>query len=521
MKPRKFKLSGMVALIALWTFAGALSGCSDSEPMKSVDLRFRVEEEDLAVRAYANPEPIVIQVKSTDPWKVFGENAEAGWYTISPASGEAGETYDVTITFQENTGLDDREDTITIQSDYWIGKQFLIKQKGTAFLTAEDVSVSKDGGTGRIAVQSNQKWSAAVTEGEEWLSIASGKSGERSGEILLEITPNTGEQRVGDITIYDRYERPEWIAHCTEAGVVLTPATPDPLEWAPEYSYPWFMVLDKAQTLNVDVESNTRWTAEKENPKDDWFDITSGAVAEGDGAVAISVTENTTSSVRVGVVRLSTVAEAGATPVVKTIEFRQANSQTPVVMGENIITADNMELARDQQPGRYDFDIAAGSIRRRTDVGATANGVSFDWAGAQEGQTTPGRASWWFNAFDTGDATQVLSWVATFAYSNRVNRWTGSARQAIKIADPHTISLAFYEYKAEDGISYLYVEWYLDGKFLASDITNDGTGWMMYYDNIVASGGARLYTRLGGFTITKWQYTPAIDWGEYVPPKVQ
>ena len=75
--------------------------------------------------------------------------------------------------------MDDRTDTVTIKSDYWIGKEVSIIQKGIAYLTlenADDLLLEKEETTCSFNVKSNQIWSAAVTEGDEWLSIQSGEN---------------------------------------------------------------------------------------------------------------------------------------------------------------------------------------------------------------------------------------------------------------------------------------------------------------------------------------------------------
>ena len=115
----------------------ALFSCSDEkEQMKWVDLRYRVEDSYLLEAS--NPETISFLVKSTDPWMVYGT---ADWYTITPPSGEGDmeNTTTVTIVCEENTDLDDRTDTVKIQTDYWIGKEFTITQKGIAYLEYEPV----------------------------------------------------------------------------------------------------------------------------------------------------------------------------------------------------------------------------------------------------------------------------------------------------------------------------------------------------------------------------------------------
>ena len=117
---RKSIITG-ISLATLLPAFSLLQGCDDSEAEKWVDLRYRVEDSYLVEAK--NPEPVSFQVKSTDPWEVFGKY---DWYTISPSTGEAGETYTVTVTCKENTELDDRIDTLNIKSDYWTGKRFVL-----------------------------------------------------------------------------------------------------------------------------------------------------------------------------------------------------------------------------------------------------------------------------------------------------------------------------------------------------------------------------------------------------------
>ena len=118
------------------------------------------------------------------------------------------ELYDVQITYTPNTSLDDRTDTVTIKSDYWIGKEVSIIQKGIAYLTlenADDLLLEKEETTYSFNVKSNQNWSAAVTEGDEWLSIQSGENGTLDGMVTLKALENKGEQRSGIVVIYDRH----------------------------------------------------------------------------------------------------------------------------------------------------------------------------------------------------------------------------------------------------------------------------------------------------------------------------
>src|SRR5690606_23314496 len=105
MKPfkHKYKIIHFYLLMLLFTTL-ILNSCNEeAEAMKWVDLRYRVEDSYLLEAK--EPALVTFQVKSTDPWEVFGKE---DWYSISPNKGEAGETYTVTVTANENSNLDDR-----------------------------------------------------------------------------------------------------------------------------------------------------------------------------------------------------------------------------------------------------------------------------------------------------------------------------------------------------------------------------------------------------------------------------
>ena len=155
MRPDKkrydFAVRGILRVLPALLCPFLLLSCSEKEPMKWVDLRFLAE--DRYELTASDPEPIVLQVKSTDPWTVYGQHQD--WCAISPAEGGPDELFEVTVTYTDNTGLDDRIDTLIIQSDYWIGKWVEVFQHGTAYLdfeNAEDIMLPQTGGAGSYLI---------------------------------------------------------------------------------------------------------------------------------------------------------------------------------------------------------------------------------------------------------------------------------------------------------------------------------------------------------------------------------
>ena len=472
-----------ISCFTLLAASTVLQGCKEDEAMKWVDLRYRVEDSYLVEAK--NPETISFKVKSTDPWIVFGKS---DWYTISPDKGDPEETYTVTIICKENTNLDDRIDTLSIKSDYWIGKRFTVVQKGIAFLNVEntDFLLSKDADQATFKVLSNQKWTAKVTDGENWLSVASGTSGEMNGEVVVKSTPNTGELRTGKITIYDRHGVARQIVDCVQDGVMLTPATPE--------NSKWFVTYEQAQTLKIPVEANSEWIALKENEEDDWFTIRKTSF-NGSDELLIDLSEHKGAQVRTGVVILTSKAEEGATPVVKQVKFKQANPQIPVVTEVNQTINGSYYGAKKLTPGHY--NIYVGSIT------ATEFKMFVLWGDYE--------LRYWILNGVTDLSTRP--WCAD-VFSGRAD-----CTKAVDTTKPNVLSIDISESVDVKGQSWIYTEWGLNSNSIVSAIS-DGFDNSGYSDTwkapwSVAKDGGTLYINTNGpAQLIKYEFIAPLVWGD-------
>ncbi len=140
-------------------------------------------------------------------WEIIG-TAKSPWYQITPSSGEAATLYRVGIVPDDNTVLDDRVDTLTLISEGWEGKTFVIFQKGTAYLSASAANPTLAEYVGdhiSIDVSSNQDWSAVVEEGIDWMAIDGSSSGNGDGTIsLVSLKDNGSLRKSGQVFVYDR-----------------------------------------------------------------------------------------------------------------------------------------------------------------------------------------------------------------------------------------------------------------------------------------------------------------------------
>lgn len=503
----------VISLSAISIMAAAFVGCDDEQAEKWVDLRYRVEDAYLVEAK--DPKPITFQVKSTDKWEVFGKY---DWHTITPNSGEPGEAYDVTVQCKENTDLDDRIDTISIKSDYWTGKTFVLTQKGIAYLDFEvdygdkldeygnpikdehgnpikRDNISEFGGTAAIKVLANQKWTAKVTEGDAWLSIEGSSEGELDGAITVNATPNAGEMRTGKVTLYDRHSKPVQVVECVQGGKQLDPEIPE--------NGAWFQLYEEAQQLTIHVESNAEWTVRKENEADEtWYDFAKTEFSGSDDIV-VNLTENEGSRVRTGVIILSTKAEAGATPVVKYVKFKQANPKIPVVteLNKTLAAGESYYGPGSLMPGRYNFYI-------NPFAGADIN-LFFMWNGS-----TPYAELRWHVI---GGKTKL----STTPWSSNVHN--DMASNTVDATQANVLSWDIQKYVDENDPTkvWIYTEWILNNEIIAkciSDGFTDGTQssdtWKVPFDQISAGGNFMLRAVGSSVTISKYEYVAPLEWGD-------
>lgn len=336
----------------------ALQGCQKKAegPVKTVDLRYRANDSyDLPA---SGAQSFTILVVSSDPWTVT--SAHPDWCIISEEEGEAsdpelvhvGKATPTTIRVQyyDNTFLDDREDKITIQSDYWVGKVITVTQKGIAFLTIPeadlDLSVVKAGGDYFIHINSNQDWSARVTDGD-WISITDGATGNGVGTITVSAQDNVAELRYAEVTVYDRHGVATAKILFTQDGVQLVPAS---AEIRAGY--------DQLST-ELAITSNTSWTVTKASEADDWFTIENGS-GTGNGSVKINFTQNDGEGLRKAEVLVkNVVSDPEDFQVEKAIVVKQAYKIEPVRV---IVDNDELSLWKSDKTNAPSYVKGVGTL---------------------------------------------------------------------------------------------------------------------------------------------------------------
>lgn len=345
----------IIHIIAAVVLFGGLAGCAQKEPeaIQAVDLRYRAESEyNLAA---TGAKPFTIVVTSSAPWSVT--SAHPDWCIISEETGDAspadsvhvgrGTKTSIRIQYYDNLDLDDRVDKITIQSDYWVGKVITVNQKGIAFLTVpadeQEVAVTKAGGDYSFHVNSNQNWSAEVTEGR-WLSISEGATGSGNGIVSVTAEENASELRYSVVTVYDRNKVPMATVHFTQDGVQLVPGAEEIRAGYDQLS------------ASVDIVSNAKWQVVKGADEADWFTIDT-PTGEGNGTITLSLTQNDGTAIRKSSILIRNVSSDPDDPVIeKSVVVKQAYKVSPqrYIVNEDEIAKWDLEWAN---PPVYTKDV--------------------------------------------------------------------------------------------------------------------------------------------------------------------
>lgn len=134
--------------------------------------------------------------------KSWTASSGQSWCKVTPTSGNGG-TMSISISADENTTYDERNTSITIQSET-VSKRITItqKQKDALMVTSNKLEVTAEGGSVHIELKTNVDYSYEIDKSvQEWISVGSSRTLNTS-TIELQIKRNEEfEKREGKIFI--------------------------------------------------------------------------------------------------------------------------------------------------------------------------------------------------------------------------------------------------------------------------------------------------------------------------------
>jgi hypothetical protein len=206
----------------------------------------------------------------------------------------------------------------------------IITAGGQSFTVAQDAACSfsispasqnsaSGGGTASVAVMAPAGCSWSAKSNAPWIGISSGQAGSGNGTVQLAVSPNTGTERTGTVTIGDQTFTIVQASGCS--GTVSPDTIAQP-------------AAAGTQNVSITTDAACSWTAVSNVA---WMTIPGQASGAGNGAVQLSIDANT------GPVRSGTATIAGRTVTVNqdsgcTFAIAPSSQDMPQAGGSGAVT---------------------------------------------------------------------------------------------------------------------------------------------------------------------------------------
>jgi len=199
--------------------------------------------------------------------------SNAAWITVTGGSSGTGNGV-VVFHATANPGAA-RSGTVTIG-----GQTLTVTQQAApcAFSISPGAQTfSAAGGPGSVGVTAgaNCGWTAAANV--NWITITGGAAGTGNGSVAFAITPNSGPQRMGTLTI---------------AGQTFTVTQDEPCTFSIAPGSQTLGAAGGPGSISVTAGGSCAWSATSSNPE--WLSISGGASGTGNGQVTFAAAGNTT-----------------------------------------------------------------------------------------------------------------------------------------------------------------------------------------------------------------------------------
>lgn len=183
----------------------------------------------------------VVKVTTNNNWTATVSEEGAGWVTVAPAEGQAGEA-EATVTVVENTAAEPRSATVTFAAGD-AKMQYTVSQEGVSVVLAQtSYSPEAEGGSTKVMVTANAAWTA--TSSAEWVTVApaTGNSGET--EVSITVAENAAEEVRSAVVTFTANEN-------VKVEYAVSQAAKKPVVLNNQYAY----TAAGAEVIPVDIQS--------------------------------------------------------------------------------------------------------------------------------------------------------------------------------------------------------------------------------------------------------------------------
>ncbi len=237
-----------------------------------------------------------LAVTSTCAWTAVSNDS---WLKVVSTSGTSGNgTVVIEAAINNNSGY--RDGTVTVG-----GIAVVVRQAGTSqsvscsyAIAPVSATVVASGGSGAIAVTTDDGCAWTAKSNDTWITITSGASGTSSGEVRYSAVVNSAStSRTGTVTIGGQ------TFTLYQAGTACS--------WSLSPKSATFTAA--ASSGSIQIAANCAWNATTSSA---WITFPSGSSGTGDGTLAYSVAQNTSGQSRSGTINVMgqtfSVTQAGA-----------------------------------------------------------------------------------------------------------------------------------------------------------------------------------------------------------------
>jgi hypothetical protein len=268
-----------------------------------------------------NETSVALQIEADCNWKI---TEDVDWLSVSPVEGNGSQS--VTLTTGINpSAIDERSCQLTVTSDDGVLRTLTLRQsKATETLDVSPATFSfgEEGGLNSFTITSNTSW--AISGGAEWLSYSTADgstNGNGNASVSLNVATNNTEysrEAVLTITSSGGDKREVKVTQAEKAvSLTIQPSVINATTIANDYTFK--------------IEGNATWTITVDD--NTWLTYTPNE-GTGPATVVVSVTDNTTSSVRTNKLTVTSVSGRITLPCTITQAAATPPTVTAVVVSE-------------------------------------------------------------------------------------------------------------------------------------------------------------------------------------------
>lgn len=249
----------------------AFSACQPKEEV--VDPKVEVSQSEITSEAAGAS--FDVTVTSNVDWIAEIENNDK-WVTVEPAEGKAGETK-VTVTVKKNNGDNARDTKITFKAETATA-EVSVDQFGKDNIAIDKTAyeATPAGGTDAVKVTTNNNWTATVSEGASWVTVApaSGEAGEATATVTVAAYEGA-EDRTATVTFAAGDAKMDYTVTQKGVSVVLSQTS-----WSVESA---------GAEAKVKVTANAAWTAASSA---EWVTVVPASGEAGEVEVTVTAAKN-------------------------------------------------------------------------------------------------------------------------------------------------------------------------------------------------------------------------------------